>query len=112
MRKLDKLDLVSKTDIVTMYEEGKSLKEIATKYSCTSPTVATFLRAEGVTLRGKGKRKKEKVMDNGATSSAPTVFAGGCVEPIEEDNSGLNCVVDDFASERFDSEVADEIFEV
>jgi hypothetical protein len=112
MGKLNKLDDVSKTDIVESYKNGNSLKEISTKYSCTSPTVATFLRGNGVTLRGKGKRKKEKVMDNGATSSAPTVFHGACVELLEEDNSGLNCIEDDFASERFDPEVADEIFEV
>jgi hypothetical protein len=74
MGKLNKLNDVDKTDIVTMYKLGISLKEIATKHSCTAPTVATFLRGEGVTIRGKGKRGK---------AGDALVFANPCEDEAE-----------------------------
>jgi uncharacterized protein YjcR len=74
MGKLNKLNDSDKTDIVTMYKLGNPLKVIANKYSCTSPTVATFLRAEGVTVRGKGKVAKKNVSVNPIDDQDETDF--------------------------------------
>ena len=65
MGKLDKLDSAQKNEIVSMYVSGKTLKEVAKKFSCTSPTVAVFLRKNGHPIRGKGKR---------GVKATPTVF--------------------------------------
>lgn len=62
MGKLNKLPESDRQTIVNLYATGHSLKDIANKYSCTAPTVATFLKGEGVAIRGKGKVKKDKTV--------------------------------------------------
>lgn len=45
--------------IVSMYKKGKSLAEIAQKYSVAVTTIRNYLIREGVTLRSRGGRKTQ-----------------------------------------------------
>lgn len=86
MGKLSKLDTDKQEVIVEMYrDDGKSLKEIATEYDCTPPTVATFLRSKGVIVRGKGKRKKVAAVNSAEVDATDGVADIGYMEVIEEE---------------------------
>lgn len=49
-------------EMVKLYTvEELSLRKIAEKFSCTPPTVSNNLRKNGVTLRGKGRKRGTKI---------------------------------------------------
>lgn len=47
-------------EICNRYEGGATLKELANDFGCSQPTISKHLKDSGVTVRSKGRRKKEK----------------------------------------------------
>ena len=45
-------------EVITSYNNGLSLRQIATLHECNPGTVRNFLRLEGVQVRGRGRVKK------------------------------------------------------
>ena len=41
----------------TLYEKGRTLKELAVRYGVTGPTIRNEIASLGVTLRSRGRRK-------------------------------------------------------
>jgi transposase len=54
----NKLSDEQTSQMETAYRDGATLKELATRYEVSSPTVSKALRHRGVPIRPKGRRPK------------------------------------------------------